>query len=329
VMRFINEKHSAQGFLFRIMNQQPLSDIVAMLTMGMLSVWVLFGPVICMWFLYEIIVEQSAWFLVAFVLIISTGFKFFPAQIYWPEFTNHPFWQTWRNYFNFRVVYPNKPFNYNKQYMLAEFPHGVFPMGALLAGTIFNQPEKFNGNLHGMVASVLFRVPLLRQLFSWLGARPASRSVVMNYINRGKTVCIMPGGIAEIFLCNENEERIYLANRKGFVRCAIEGGVDLVPVYFLGNTTLLSFYNSETMARLSRKYQTSLLVYWGRWFLPIPYKQDIVMLLGEPIPVKKNENPTEEEVDALHARFMDELKELYNNNRHRVAGWENRELVIM
>lgn len=42
------------------------------------------------------------------------------------------------------------------------------------------------------------------------------------------------GGIAEMFMCEPDRERILLKGRKGFCRCAIEGRADgLVPVYYL------------------------------------------------------------------------------------------------
>jgi len=41
--------------------------------------------------------------------------------------------------------------------------------------------------------------------------------------------------------------------------------------------------------------------------------------------VKKNPEPTDEEVDKLHATFLDEVEKLYY--RHR-PDWETRELSI-
>ena len=38
--------------------------------------------------------------------------------------------------------------------------------------------------------------------------------------------------------------------------------------------------------------------------------------------------PTAEEVDALHARYVAELEALFHRHKARLPGWESRELVI-
>lgn len=52
------------------------------------------------------------------------------------------------------------------------------------------------------------------------------------------SVSLVPGGIAEMFLWEENREVIKILDRKGFVRIAVEQGVPLVPVYHFGNSKL-------------------------------------------------------------------------------------------
>lgn len=49
------------------------------------------------------------------------------------------------------------------------------------------------------------------------------------------------GGIAEMFVCESDREVIVLRNRRGFVRAAVQHGVPLLPVYYFGNSQLLSF----------------------------------------------------------------------------------------
>ncbi|KIY95296.1 hypothetical protein MNEG_12666 [Monoraphidium neglectum] len=56
----------------------------------------------------------------------------------------------------------------------AEYPHGVFPLSQLLAVSL--NPTRWPGlRAHSVGASVLFRVPLWRQMLGWMGIRPASR----------------------------------------------------------------------------------------------------------------------------------------------------------
>jgi 2-acylglycerol O-acyltransferase 2 len=76
---------------------------------------------------------------------------------------------------------------------------------------------------------------------------------------------------------------------------------------------------------LSRKLQASLFVYWGRWGLPIPRRAQITMCIGRPIEVARVDEPTDAQIDALHARVLDEMRTHFD--RHKAAlGWGDRDL---
>ena len=56
---------------------------------------------------------------------------------------------------------------------------------------------------------------------------------------------------------------------------------DVVPVYHLGQSQLLTFWGPE---RLSRRWRASIGIFWGAWGLPLPRKHPIISLVGAPIP---------------------------------------------
>lgn len=60
-------------------------------------------------------------------------------------------------------------------------------------------------------------------------------------------------------------------------------GADLVPVYHLGQTQLLTFWGTE---QISRKWRASVGLFWGAYGLPLPRKHQIITLVGPPIPGK-------------------------------------------
>ena len=141
----------------------------------------------------------------------------------------------------------------------------------------------------------------------------------------------MPGGIAELFEARHGgpEGRV-LRRRKGFVKLALQTGAPLVPLYCFGNTDIFHVFRARWLCRLSRRAQVSLQLFWGRWCLPLPYKRKLLLVVGTPVggarpPVAE---PTAEEVDALHARYVAELEALFHRHKARLPGWESRELVI-
>ena len=55
---------------------------------------------------------------------------------------------------------------------------------------------------------------------------------------------------------------------------------DILPVYHLGNSQMLSFWGP---VGLSRRLRMSVGIFWGAYGLPLPRKHDLVSVAGFPI----------------------------------------------
>lgn len=134
-----------------------------------------------------------------------------------------------------------------------------------------------------------------------------------------------------MFLVGGEKERLYLRNHRGFVREAIKNGADLVPVFCFGNSKLLKVVGEGNeahmgfLSRISRKLKTSLLIFYGRAYLPIPFRLPLKFVVGKPVPVKQNPTPTPEEIEQLQEAFFKNLMRLYYEHRPE---WETRDLSI-
>jgi len=304
--------------------QSYLSSIVATITMTFIFGLVLYGPIVLIVLIFLLAIDTCTLWIS--VLLIALGFTITPPQNKWDAFVFHPIWATWREYFNFKVICTGN-LNPSRQYLFAEFPHAVFPMGFWLSATSFKDLNIRPSIL--AVASVLFRIPLIRCFCFWGGCVPAVRKRLTDILAKGESVAILPGGIAEIFVQSRDAEYIFLRERKGFVRMAIEMGVDIVPVYHLGNTSLFDYSKNNFLSKWSRKLQISLVVFWGRFFLPLPYRKPVVMVIGEPITVKKNSNPSADEIDEIHSKVIEALGKLFQDNKHHIPGWESKQLIVL
>jgi len=76
----------------------------------------------------------------------------------------------------------------------------------------------------------LFFVPVLRHFWHWLGVRPAHRKVMEKILSSGTSVVLCPGGVQECLVMEQNAEVVYLKNRRGFVRMAIQQGAGAQPL---------------------------------------------------------------------------------------------------
>eukprot|EP00877_Chromochloris_zofingiensis_P005689 jgi/Chrzof1/15120/Cz09g27290.t1_DGAT2D[v5.2] len=252
-----------------------------------------------------------------------------PAKpVLWTAFCQSWVFQTWREYFNYSYL-NESVLDLKKRYIFVEFPHGVFPISELIAGTQC-QAIWPDFPIFSVAASSVFSIPFWRHFIAWIGSVPATRQNFKRILQKG-SVAVIVGGIAEMYMQHPRKERIKLRSRKGFVRIAVEEGLNggLIPVYHFGNTQIFDFA-PQSMAGISRKYQVSLGFLVGRWGLPVPRKQPLYMVSGAPIPVPKvaKDSPEfEATVDKVHDQVVNALQDLYD--RHKASyGWQDRPLEI-
>ena len=102
----------------------------------------------------------------------------------------------------------------------------------------------------------------------------------------------------------------------------------LVPCYLFGNTQLLSLaYGHSSVKDLSRKLGFALITFWGRCFLPLPYRLPVLGVMGTPIQVEKNLNPSDELVEKYQEQLISSMMELFDKYKVHY-GWENKTLVV-
>jgi Diacylglycerol acyltransferase len=156
-------------------------------------------------------------------------------------------------------------------YLLVAQPHGAISFAGICSA-IF-APEEFRGTLATAVADALLMTPILKHVLGIFGLVSAKKSNLQRILKkRGVDGCVAlyVGGIAELFLSCREEEVLYLNDRKGFIKLALTEGVDVIPAYFFGNTSVLSVWKNPFLASASRRFQVSLTYIWGRFGVPIP-----------------------------------------------------------
>eukprot|EP00455_Lapot_gusevi_P046131 TRINITY_DN6023_c0_g1_i1.p1 TRINITY_DN6023_c0_g1~~TRINITY_DN6023_c0_g1_i1.p1 ORF type:complete len:134 (-),score=26.19 TRINITY_DN6023_c0_g1_i1:210-611(-) len=133
-----------------------------------------------------------------------------------------------------------------------------------------------------------------------------------------------------MYMQHQDREELMLRSRKGFVEVAVQSGVEIVPIYYFGNSKIVDF-GPRFLSGISRKLKMSFGLIYGLWGLPIPRPHPICMVIGEPIPVQQKSDKDPEfksYVDSVHAQVIESLQRLYE--RHRAEfGWADKPLVIV
>lgn len=127
------------------------------------------------------------------------------------------------------------------KYVFACHPHGIHGFGTGIfmhdgPSSKFYQAFPFlRGKVVGLVARVMFFIPLVRELFLMMGARDASAHVARAILAEHKSLYIIVGGEAESLLSVPGVDEVVAAGprRKGFVKLALGAGAELVPVYMV------------------------------------------------------------------------------------------------
>lgn len=145
-----------------------------------------------------------------------------------------------------------------------------------------------------------------------------------------------------MYYARPGDYRLVLKNRKEFIKLAIKVGSSLVPAYTFGeiNTHDQPIYQPGSKRRafyevFEKWTGISPLLLLGtgitkKSFGIVPNRTKLTTVVGSPIPVSKNENPTNEEVDELHKTYIDSLVKLFDDHKKNfINDWQNAKLKIV
>lgn len=144
-------------------------------------------------------------------------------------------------------------------------------------------------------------------------------------LSRGARLAVAPGGIAEMFegypKPGTHPDEEYALVGKGFIKMAIRHGIPVVPIYCFGSTKLLRRVQLPFLEEVSRILRISICLFYGIFGLPIPFRQRLMYVVGQPI----EPGP---DVDDMYRKFCDELVRLFD--RHKESyGWDHKHLKLL
>ncbi|CAL5197361.1 unnamed protein product [Lathyrus oleraceus] len=222
----------------------------------------------------------------------------------------------------------HEAFHPNQSYVFGYEPHSVFPFGifALLDNIGFMPISK----MRFLVSSASFYIPFLGQVWRWLGFTSVAKKNLISLLASGHSCIIVPGGNRETLFMEHGSENVYLKERRGFVRIAMEMGHPLVPVFCFGQTNTYKWWKvpGKLVQNLTRFIKINPILFWGILGSPIPFKNPLYVVVGRPIHVNKNPKPTTEQVAKVHSEFVEALQNLFEKHKAR-AGCTTLELKIV
>ena len=280
----------------------------------------------------------GSWISFSITIFIGLYIEFHPVSL-WRECIQFPLYYIQYNYFSYRFVYHSSTKDYVTRQLMGDkstqsliflgVPHAIFPYAMQLmppiAKDILNKP------IVSCMASVLYYLPIIRQLFLWTGAIDASKKSIINALSKGYNVGLVADGIAGMFVKSVKNESILLKNRKGVAKLSLQRGTSVVPTYGFGSTALFTAYIDDygIMAKLSRQLKMSLIAFAGKYWTLAPHRMPLYYVMGpicenpnNGIPIK---NPSQKQIDEYHDKILLSLKTLFDSHKG-FYGWQDKQI---
>uniref|UniRef100_UPI0035900FEB 2-acylglycerol O-acyltransferase 2-A-like n=1 Tax=Myxine glutinosa TaxID=7769 RepID=UPI0035900FEB len=249
------------------------------------------------------------------------------------EFARHwRIWNLFRDYFPVHLV-KTVDLPPNKNYLFCFHPHGVLVAGGFCNfGTEATGFSKIFPGLrpHLLMLPLWFRVPFFRDYLMCGGLVPSDKQTATWVLSRpggGNVAVLAIGGAPESLDAQPGRHTLQVLNRKGFIKLVLKVGATLVPVYSFGENNLFEQVPNPH-GSLLRRVQDRLQSFMGvamplfhargvfqYSFGLLPYRKPIYTVVGHPILVPQVANPSAEQIESLHSRYLTELKALFEENK--------------
>eukprot|EP00096_Caligus_rogercresseyi_P004448 TRINITY_DN18712_c0_g1_i1.p1 TRINITY_DN18712_c0_g1~~TRINITY_DN18712_c0_g1_i1.p1 ORF type:complete len:355 (+),score=38.84 TRINITY_DN18712_c0_g1_i1:76-1140(+) len=235
-------------------------------------------------------------------------------------------WKYFKDYFPHKII-KTADLDPTKGYLVGSHPHGFMASGAFAAFSS-NDPElealypKMKSRV--IATSGVFMIPFIRELILSFGSISCLKNSMEIALKKGKglmNVLIVGGALEAMDLRHDaNSLKLYLKNRKGFIKMAIRTGSDLIPTFTFGENKLYHQFEHPTLKRVQLAFERFSgfvpLIFNGRGIFQysfgfLPVRTPLHVVIGRPIPLKLDPEPTREAVQEVHRIYIKELKELY------------------
>uniref|UniRef100_A0A158R443 WD_REPEATS_REGION domain-containing protein n=1 Tax=Syphacia muris TaxID=451379 RepID=A0A158R443_9BILA len=242
-------------------------------------------------------------------------------------FRNFFLWKYMAAYFPMKL-YKTADLPSGHNYIIGTHPHGLTFISSFV--TYCTNATGFSNKYPGLFSYLAalpsgFLIPYRREYLLTTGlvsCRKPSLEYLLN-CKKDVAVAINIGAGDEVIFALKDDYHIVLKNKKGFVKLALQAGSALVPSF--------SFGEIETYKKISIFNKIPFVV--GEVLLNIiptfvARRVPINTIIGKPIFVEKEPNPTIEQIDALHEQYCNDLRCLFDTYKSKLGIPKDKKLVI-
>jgi hypothetical protein len=145
-----------------------------------------------------------------------------------------------------------------------------------------NADEGKLSHMSGLASRAMLHVPFIGIILRLWGLNSVNAHNLKHLMEAEKTIGLIPGGFEEATLTSDNEMRIFIKNRKGFIKYALKYDYTIYPVLNMNEHRGFHTFDSLKKARLFlNKFKLPSVVFWGGFFeIFLPLNIDYVSVVG-------------------------------------------------
>eukprot|EP00879_Flechtneria_rotunda_P031507 GHRR01034426.1.p2 GENE.GHRR01034426.1~~GHRR01034426.1.p2 ORF type:complete len:173 (+),score=32.88 GHRR01034426.1:159-677(+) len=172
-------------------------------------------------------------------------------------------------------------------------------------------------------------------MYWWAGIRPITRHWMKKLLQHNQCVVLVPGGVQECLYMQKNAETVFLKNRKGFIRVAMQTGSAVVPCFAFGQSKTYGWYrlgppwvSDAFVQSISRRIGMVPMLLYGRAGTTAPINTPMTVVFGKPIEVPQQDSPSDELLQQYLDRYISAMQDIFDTHK-AAAGYGHCKLHIL
>jgi 2-acylglycerol O-acyltransferase 2 len=218
---------------------------------------------------------------------------------------------------------PETPNNPETKILLCYHPHGVMAYGVTILTFNFN----YFWNFVRLGSRIALNIPwggIVLKLGGIQGVNPQNLNDLMR---KGQKLLMVPGGYEEATITNYKEDRVYVKDRKGFIKYALKYGYTVHPCYGFNENKAYYYLTFVKLGLILNKFKIPAVMFISKFLNILPNNDvSIYFVIGKGMKFPLNEKPTKEEIEHYHNLYIHSLRELFNKYKGKFGS--SRELQI-
>jgi hypothetical protein len=252
---------------------------------------------------------------------------YYPAK-YWPLFkrcmrlTDHPYFN------NQKIIFEQHIEEKGERKMFCIMPHGILTMGYT---TLISSKEMDCFNIKWLVTDIITKLPFIGDILGWSNMFSINKCNMLNLMSKGKNIALIPGGFEEATRFEHGTYSVYINQRKGFIKYALQHGYEIYPIFVFGEEK--SYYTLFTsflkiLGKYLNKYHIPTTFFYGKYFTPMPNNDlDLNMVIGRKLKLPTIRSPSIYDINVYHNYYRREVINLFNRNVKKY-GDSNKKLIV-